>query len=161
METIGEKIRKLRKSKNVPQEELAFELGVSRQTVHKWENNDMQPSTDNLKLLCDYFKVSFTYFFLDTSNLTDETACTDDKKRLNTHFILYAIVIAIVSLALIVALGFTICFGLVAFSNNLGHDYLSVLEIGSYSFYLFLILSLILLALNITMVFLLKKAKVN
>ncbi len=43
METIGEKIRKLRKSKNVPQEELAFELGVSRQTVHKWENNDMQP----------------------------------------------------------------------------------------------------------------------
>jgi len=70
-------------------------------------------------------------------------------------------VIAIVSLALIVSLGFTICFGLVAFSNNLGHDYLSVLEIGSYSFYLFLILSLILLALNITMVFLLKKAKVN
>lgn len=35
---LGEKIRSLRKEKNIPQEVLAQYLGVTFQAVSKWEN---------------------------------------------------------------------------------------------------------------------------
>ena len=36
---IGEQLVKLRKENNMSQEKLAEILGVSRQTIYKWENN--------------------------------------------------------------------------------------------------------------------------
>ena len=35
--TFGEKIQKLRKEAGLSQEELSYQLGVSRQAVSKWE----------------------------------------------------------------------------------------------------------------------------
>ena len=35
---FGENLQKLRKEKNISQEQLAEELNVSRQTIGKWEN---------------------------------------------------------------------------------------------------------------------------
>lgn len=35
--TFGEKIQKLRKESGLSQEELACQLGVSRQAISKWE----------------------------------------------------------------------------------------------------------------------------
>ena len=35
--TLGEQIRQARENKNLSQEELASQLGVSRQAVSKWE----------------------------------------------------------------------------------------------------------------------------
>ena len=63
MQTIGEKIKKLRKQKGVSQEETAFELGVTRQTVSKWESGAMQPNAESIRMLSDYFAVSPVYFF--------------------------------------------------------------------------------------------------
>lgn len=40
---LGEKIRSLRKGKNISQEILAQYLGVSFQAVSKWENGDCLP----------------------------------------------------------------------------------------------------------------------
>lgn len=37
---IGEKIQKLRREKGLSQEALAEALGVSRQSVSKWESGD-------------------------------------------------------------------------------------------------------------------------
>lgn len=36
--SFGENLQKLRKGKNISQENLAEELKVSRQTIGKWEN---------------------------------------------------------------------------------------------------------------------------
>ena len=46
--TFGEKIQKLRKEAGLSQEELACQLGVSRQAVSKWEVGDALPDTDKL-----------------------------------------------------------------------------------------------------------------
>ena len=50
---IGEKIRTLRKQKNLSQETLAAALGVTFQAVSKWENGDTLPDTGILLDLCD------------------------------------------------------------------------------------------------------------
>lgn len=37
---IGEKIRKLRRDRNLTQEEVASHLGISFQSISKWERGD-------------------------------------------------------------------------------------------------------------------------
>ena len=46
--TLGEKIAKQRKENNYTQEQLADLLGVSRQSVSKWESDLAYPETDKL-----------------------------------------------------------------------------------------------------------------
>lgn len=48
-------LQKLRKNKNISQEQLAEELGVSRQAVSKWESGASYPEMDKLVLLCKTF----------------------------------------------------------------------------------------------------------
>ena len=56
--TIGEKITHLRIVSGISQDELAKKLGVSRQSLSKWENDESQPQLDNIKQLCELFKIS-------------------------------------------------------------------------------------------------------
>lgn len=56
--TLGEKIKYLRRKYNISQEKLAFEIGVSRQSVTKWESDAGLPDIDNLKALATLFNIS-------------------------------------------------------------------------------------------------------
>ena len=56
--TIGEKIIHLRIVNNISQDELAKMVGVSRQSLSKWENDETQPQIENIKVLCDIFKIT-------------------------------------------------------------------------------------------------------
>ncbi len=56
--TIGEKIVKLRCSKNISQEELAEKLGVSRQSISKWEMDQALPQIDKVLQLSEIFAIS-------------------------------------------------------------------------------------------------------
>ena len=49
--TLGEQIRQARENRNLSQEELAEQLGVSRQAVSKWENDTSMPQGINRELL--------------------------------------------------------------------------------------------------------------
>lgn len=49
--TLGEQIRQARENKNLSQEELAAQLGVSRQAVSKWENDSSIPQGINREML--------------------------------------------------------------------------------------------------------------
>lgn len=53
---FGDNLKQIRKSKNISQEELAERLGVSRQSVSKWETGENYPSMFNIMCLCDIFK---------------------------------------------------------------------------------------------------------
>lgn len=65
---ISEKLLKLRKTKNLTQEELAEMLDVSRQSVSKWETGQCVPDADKLPALSDIFGVSVD-FLLKPSEL--------------------------------------------------------------------------------------------
>lgn len=55
---FNEKLIGLRKSKGLLQDELGDKLGVSRQTISKWELAQSYPDFQRLVLLSDYFGLS-------------------------------------------------------------------------------------------------------
>ncbi len=55
---FNEKLIELRKSKGLSQDELGNALGVSRQTISKWELAQSYPDFQRLVLLSDYFGLS-------------------------------------------------------------------------------------------------------
>ena len=56
--TIGENIKRLRKNKNITQEELANLFNITPAAVCKWETNDSYPDITLLMPLANYFGVS-------------------------------------------------------------------------------------------------------
>ncbi|MBO6145516.1 MAG: helix-turn-helix transcriptional regulator [Bacilli bacterium] len=55
---FGDKLIQLRKKSGMNQEELAEKLGVSRQSVSKWESNNAYPETDKIVQICNIFNCS-------------------------------------------------------------------------------------------------------
>lgn len=55
---IGKFIAKLRKDRNMTQEQLGETLGVSNKTVSRWENGNYMPSIEMFQLLSQTFSVS-------------------------------------------------------------------------------------------------------
>ena len=63
--TFGEKLSKLRKENNYTQEQLADILGVSRQSISKWESDIAYPETDKLIKIGKLFECSMDYLLND------------------------------------------------------------------------------------------------
>lgn len=59
--TFGAKLKEIRTRLGWSQEELADKLGVSRQSITKWEQNDGLPDTFNAKQMAGLFGVSIDY----------------------------------------------------------------------------------------------------
>lgn len=59
--SLNEQIAFLRKAKNVTQEEMAQSLGVTNQSVSKWESAQCCPDIQLLPAIADYFDVSVDY----------------------------------------------------------------------------------------------------
>ncbi|MDD4005783.1 MAG: helix-turn-helix transcriptional regulator [Bacilli bacterium] len=68
---IAERLIKLRKEKGLSQEELAAQLGLSRQAVSKWERAEASPDTDNLICLARIYGVSLDQL-LNTSDSVED-----------------------------------------------------------------------------------------
>lgn len=80
---LGEKIRSLRKSKNLTQNEVANDLGVSKGCVSNWENDNTLPSIEQLKKIAIFYNVSADYLLdikfnrgLNTKNLNNDQLTT-------------------------------------------------------------------------------------
>ena len=52
---FGDNLKKLRKAKKYSQDQLAEKVGVSRQSVSKWETGDAYPEMNNILELCKIF----------------------------------------------------------------------------------------------------------
>ena len=62
-ETMGQIIRRLRKERNLTQEELAEQLGVTFQAVSKWENDSGKPDISQIVPIAHVFDVSTDVLF--------------------------------------------------------------------------------------------------
>lgn len=72
--TLSEKIYLLRKREGLSQDELADKLGVSRQSVYKWESGASMPELEKIKILSKLFDVSFDYLLNDDQKDVNDTA---------------------------------------------------------------------------------------
>ncbi len=75
---LNERIRELRGSRGISQIQLAGKLGVTKQSVSNWENDNILPSIEMLVKIANFFEVSTDYLLglekkrtLDVENLTD------------------------------------------------------------------------------------------
>ena len=73
---FGENLKLIRNDKKISQEYLAERLGVSRQSVSKWETGENYPSMQNIMALCTIFKCKINELvhedFTDINFLDDE-----------------------------------------------------------------------------------------
>ncbi len=56
--SVGQNIKRKRTERNLTQEEVAFHLGVSFQSISKWERGDGYPDIEMLPSIADYFGIS-------------------------------------------------------------------------------------------------------
>ena len=69
--SIGERLYNLRKEKGLSQEDLANELGVSRQTVSKWETGESSPDFDKIIPLCNFFGITSDELLSGKQNIVE------------------------------------------------------------------------------------------
>ena len=93
--TIGQTIKKLRKERNLTQEELAEQLNITYQAISKWENETGMPDISQVVPLASVFGVSTDVLFgtfgtsdeeevrkiLESAYRQDENGETDLKRR--------------------------------------------------------------------------------
>ena len=72
-ETMGQIIRRLRKERNLTQEELAEQLNITYQAVSRWENGTGMPDISQVVPLASVFGVTTDVLFnIEGTNATDE-----------------------------------------------------------------------------------------
>lgn len=62
MGDVGSKLKRLRISRNITQQELAEEMGVSRDHVSRWESNERNINANQLIQIAKFFNVTLDYF---------------------------------------------------------------------------------------------------
>lgn len=72
---LADKIMELRKKNGWSQEELAEKIGVSRQSISKWESAQSVPDLNKILLLSKVFEVSTDYLLKDEIG---EDECTNE-----------------------------------------------------------------------------------
>ena len=81
---FGQNLKKLRKSKNLSQEELAEKVMVTRQSVSKWETGEAYPEMNNILELCKIFHCHINDLVND--NILDIDSLDEDVKMSAVKF---------------------------------------------------------------------------
>ena len=91
---IGSKIKTLRLSKSMTQEQLAKALHVSAQAVSKWENGKSYPDIHSLLLLSALFDVSLDQLIKGDLETMKQEVNAADVKAMDRDGIIYTILLA-------------------------------------------------------------------
>ncbi|WP_156018433.1 helix-turn-helix domain-containing protein [Streptococcus ruminantium] len=93
---MADRIEYLRKTNGISQEELADKVGVSRQAVSKWENEQSLPDLEKIITMSDYFGVTTDYILKGIEPVADK----EQKSSELTSKILYIASTAFVAIGL-------------------------------------------------------------
>ena len=99
--SIGERLYNLRKERGLSQEDLANELGVSRQTVSKWETGESTPDFDKIVPICNYYGITSDELISGKQNIVE--AQKENKKAKFARNIAISVALYILSLVAIIA----------------------------------------------------------
>ncbi len=105
---FDENLRILRKEKDYSQEYLAEKLGVTRQTISKWENGTAMPDLKKLIELADFFEVSMDdllgldYKTINPESNIDSGSC-NDYNQIDSKTKVLSIFLAVVSIAFVIS----------------------------------------------------------
>lgn len=70
MKILGQRLKQLRKNKNITQSELGKIINVGKSTISQYESGISNPDYETLKKLADFFNVSTDYLLGRTDNPT-------------------------------------------------------------------------------------------
>lgn len=102
MEKTKNKIKGLRNSKNLTQQQLADELHVTKQAISKWEKGKSVPDIASVELLSSFFGVSVDYLINDDIEVADtKTTTAILPKRLNKLSVILISALAVMTAAVI------------------------------------------------------------
>lgn len=106
--SFAENLKKLRKEKNLTQENLASEILVSRTLITKYESGAVFPTEENLKLLADYFAVTCDELISeeDRVSLTLKTANSLKSIKLTLNLIALSILFTFLLLLVLPVLSY-------------------------------------------------------
>ena len=82
---FNDRLTDLRKRKGLSQEQLGYELGVSRQTVSKWELGQSYPDFQRLVLLSDYYEMSLDELVKGV-DVGDVRALNESEKQISSIY---------------------------------------------------------------------------
>ena len=114
MQKIGSFLAELRKEKNLTQDELGAQIGVTNKTISRWETGNYLPPVEMLQTLGDYFGVSINEIlngerisdgnYKDISEQNIKSALTKSDSVIAKHRKIMNWVIAVVVAALYVTI---------------------------------------------------------
>lgn len=82
MKNYSNRIKELRLSKSLNQEQLADRIGLTKQAISQYETGSRKPSFEVLEALCDFFNVSSDYL-LGKDNVTLRFVGREEINRLD------------------------------------------------------------------------------
>jgi len=82
---IATNIRKYRKERGLTQEALASALGITAQTVSKWECDDGYPDIETLPEIADFFKITVDDLMGTRAEASFEEGCEFVRKYVTIH----------------------------------------------------------------------------
>lgn len=109
---LGKQIKTYRQEANMSQEELAYRVYVSRQTISNWENDKCYPDVKSLILLGEIFHVSLDKLIKGDVDIMKEVIKKEEVEKMNRYGVIYTVALGI---TVVSAVPLFIWFGMWAF----------------------------------------------
>lgn len=116
---LGNKILELRKKKHLSQEQLAELVGVTRQTISKWELGETSPDLNQAKKLSEVFKVSLDDLTNNDIKNILITKANDTEKLVKITIIFMKTLVVLIIMAIIGIIALFIYFNVQVVSSGI------------------------------------------
>ncbi len=78
-------LKMLRNKKGISQQKLADTIGVTQQTINRYENNDTEPDIDTLIKFAEYFETSVDFLIGYTEPVSSSELNKDESNLINSY----------------------------------------------------------------------------
>lgn len=147
--TLGEKIYNLRKTVNLSQEEFGNIFNVSRQSVSKWETNQVQPELKTIIEMAKYFHVSLDELLLEQTNEKENVMSFEEIYNRKMKFYFGCIILFIGILLFIVSV--IISWSYIAYCGSIFNYFYAEFRNGDFMTLLYYLFSFVIMGLGLYM----------